>query len=211
MDVNSVSEQIVRNQLEIIWIVPLISSVIGGLVAGGLTLLGVRYTHRLDLYKQKKEEGKALQNLYRALLVEFSEIWEAYQDFGAGNIIESIKDGKPLLDRFGAMRDHFTVYRNNSILIGCIPDEQLREFLVKSYIGAQVLIDAYNDYKDLLTNYKRSAYLAGKTQNESDKFIADTEKKFLESYTESLKSYHNLAKTQVQVLIKLLKEKITIV
>lgn len=211
MDVNSVSEQIVRNQSEIMWIVTLLSALMGGLVAGGLTLIGVLLTHHLDLRKQKKSEEHSLQNLYRALFVEFSEVWKAYNDFGAGANIECLKDGDALMDDFGAMRDHFTVYRSNSTLIGRIPDEQLREFIVKSYIGSQVLIDAYNDYKDLLKNYKRFAYLAGKTKNESDKFIADKEMNFLEVYTKSLKSYHELAKSQIQVLIKLLEEKVKIV
>jgi hypothetical protein len=191
--------------------VPLVASAIGALIGGGIALLGVKSNHRFDLRKQTKIEEDALQNLYRAIRIEFSEIWKAYNDLGAGANIERLKDGEALMDEFGAMRDHFTVYRNNSNLIGRIPDEQLREFIVKSYIGAQVLIDAYNDYKELLTNFKRSAYLAGKTQTESDKFIADKELNFLKVYTKSLKSYPEFAKNQVQVLIKLLDEKITII
>jgi|GEM_PF-474422 len=211
MDVNALSAPIVTSPAETTWLIPLVASAIGALIGGGMALLGVIFNHRLDLRRRTLSEEQALQNLYRAIHTEFSEIWKAYNDFGAGANIERLKDGDALMDDFGSMRDHFTVYRGNSTLIGRIPDEQIREFIVKSYIGAQVLIDAYNDYKELLTNFKKSAYLAGKTQNESDKFIADTEMKFLKVYTKSLKSYHELAKSQVQVLIKLLKEKITII
>lgn len=211
MDVNALNAPIVTSPAETTWLVPLVASVIGALIGGGMALLGVIFNHRLDLRRRKLSEELDLQNLYRAIHTEFSEIWKAYNDFGAGANIEHLKDGDALKYDFGAMRDHFMVYRSNSTLIGRIPDEQLREFIVKSYIGAQVLIDAYNDYKEILKNFKRSAYLAGKTQNESDKLIADTEMEFLKVYTKSLKSYHELAKSQVQVLTKLLKEKMTII
>ena len=56
------------------WVVTLLSALFGGLVAGGLTLIGVLLTHHLDLRKQKKSEENSLQNLYRALFVEFSEV-----------------------------------------------------------------------------------------------------------------------------------------
>lgn len=207
MDPNSISEPIVRYPDLITWVVALVAAIIGG----SMTLLGVLITHWLDLRKQRKIDKKSLQNLYRALLVEFSGIWNTYQDFGNGVHLDGLKDGEALLDDFGALRDHFTIYTSNSNMIGRIPDEQLREFIIKSYIGAQMLIDAYNDYKDLLTNFKRSAYLAGKTQDESDKFMANKEKEFLEIYTKSLKRYHDLVKSQIQVLIELLKKNITTV
>jgi hypothetical protein len=209
MDPNNVIHSTVNYPYWIIWLIPIIASIIGGLIGGGLTLLGVRYSHNLDLKKQKAFDEQTLQNLYKALLLEFTEIWKAYNGLGAGANIERLKDGEAFIDDFGAMRDHFTVYRSNSTLIGRIPDEQLREFIVKSYIGAQVLIDAYVFYKELLTNFKRSAYIAQKTQNQSDIFTADTEMKFLKTYTKSLKSYHELVKSQVSVSIKLLEEKIS--
>jgi hypothetical protein len=210
MDINTLSAQVVISQDET-WLVPLVASAIGALIGGTIALLGIMFNHRLDVRKQTKNEEDALQSLYRALQIEFSEIWDAYNNLGAGVNIVRLKDGDALMDDFGSMRNHFTIYRSNSNLIGCIPDDQLREFIVKSYIGAQVLIDTYNDYRKLLENFKRSAYIAGKTQNESDKFIADTEMKFLKVYTTSLKSYHELVKNQIHALIKLLNEKITII
>jgi hypothetical protein len=204
MDPNSISEPIVRYPDLITWIVALVAAIIGGI----MMLLGVLITHCLDLRKQRKIDEKSLQNLYRALLLEFSNIWKSYIDFGPGIHIEKLNEGKPLLDDFGAIRDHFTIYTSNSNMIGRIPDEQLRDFIVKSYIGAQMLIDMYKDYKTLLINFKRSAYLAGKTQDEPDIFRAKQDEKFLEIYTGSLKKYHDLVKSQIQVLIELLEKNI---
>lgn len=189
-----------------IWLIPIIASAIGGLIGGMLALIGVRHAYNLESKKQKIIEEQNLQNLYRALLLEFSNIWKSYIDFGPGIHLEKLKEGKALIDDFGAIRDHFTIYTSNSNMIGRIPDKQLRDFIVKSYIGAQMLIDMYKDYKTLLINFKRSAYLAGKTQDESDIFRAKQDEKFLEIYTESLKKYHDLVKSQIQVLIELLKK-----
>ncbi len=204
MDPNSISEPIARYPDLITWTVALVAAIIGG----AMTLLGVLITHRLDLYKQRNIDEKSLQNLYRALLLEFSNIWESYRDFGPGIHIERLEEGKALIDDFGAIRDHFTIYTSNSNMIGRIPDKQLRDFVVKSYIGAQMLIDMYKDYKTLLINFKRSAYLAGKTQDEPDIFRAKQDEKFLEIYTGSLKKNHDLVKSQIQVLIELLKKNI---
>lgn len=208
MDVNALSAPIVTSPAETTWLVPLIASAIGALIGGGMALLGVIFNHRLDLRRQTLNEEQALQNLYRAIRTEFSEIWKAYNDFGAGANLERLQDGAALVDDFVAMRDHFTVYRSNSTLIGRIRDNELREFLVKTYIVAQVLIDAYNDYKALLRDFKQSAQRAAETKKAEHTFTANTNVEFLRAHTKSLKAYHNLMKAEVKLLDAMLEKHI---
>ena len=208
MDVNALSAQIVISPTETTWLVPLVASAIGALIGGGMALLGVIFNHKLDLRKQTKNEEDALQNLYRAIRIEFSEIWKAYNDFGAGANLERLQDGDALVDDFAAMRDYFTVYRNNATLIGRIPDNELRECLVKTYIIAQVLIDAYSDYKTHLRDFKQSAQHAAESKKDEDAFTANFDMRLLKTYTKSLKAYHNLMRAAVKLLEPMLEKHI---
>ncbi|MHC4751300.1 MAG: hypothetical protein ACYTFW_15695 [Planctomycetota bacterium] len=191
------------------WFVPLIASLIGG----GMVLLGVRYTHRLDLKKQKREEEKALQNLYKSLFVEFSAFWHWYQE-GPGRTLESLEEGEPLLAHVAITQEYFSIYKGNSILIGRIRDDELREILVKTYIQIQALIDAYQIYGDFLEKHQesrggsRTARTADGKDNEADKLRARTGSLMAVGYSVALRQKHDIVKQNVQRLTELLEKNI---
>jgi hypothetical protein len=178
-----------------------------------MVLLGVRYTHRLDLKKQKCEEEKLLQNLYKSLLVEFSTFWHWYQE-GPGRTLESLEEGEPLLTHVAVTQQYFSVYKGNSILIGRIRDDELREILIKTYIQIQALIDAYQIYCDFLEKHQesrsgsRTFHTANGKDNEADKLRARTGSLMAVGYSVALRQKHDIVKQNMQRLTKLLEKNI---
>ena len=205
MDPNSIGVPIVTYPNFIMWLVALVSAFIGG----GMALAGVRYTHRLDLDKQKRDEQQALQNLYRTVMVEFSAFWQWYQE-GPGRALESLEEGEPLIAHVAVTREYFSVYKGNSVLIGRIPDEELREILVKTYIQIQALMDAYQLYGDFLERHQecRGAPAAGMTDNEANKLRARTGSLIAVGYSAALKQKHDIVKESLRRLTELLQKHI---
>jgi hypothetical protein len=204
MDPNSASAPIVSSAIT--WIVPLVASLIGG----GMALLGVLFTHGLDLRKHKRAEEQALHNLYRAILVEFSAFWEWYQE-GQGRTLESLEEGEPLRAYVAATQEYFSVYRGNSILIGRIRDDELRDILVKTYVRIQALMDAYQLYGDFLEKHQECEWSAGENGNEAHKLRARTGSLMAVGYSVALKQKHDIVKQNVHRLIELLEQNIKLV
>jgi hypothetical protein len=201
MDPNSPSAPIVSSSVT--WVVPLVASLIGGSIA----LLGVLFTHWLDLRKQKRAEERTLQNLYRAILVEFSAFWQWYQE-GPGRTLESLEEGEPLRAYVAATQEYFSVYRGNSILIGRICDDELRDVLVKTYVQIQALMDAYQVYGDFLEKHQECEWSAGENGSEAHKLRARTGSLMAVGYSVALKQKHDIVKQSVHRLIKLLGQNI---
>jgi hypothetical protein len=198
MDPNSVSAPIVSSAVT--WIVPLAASLIGG----GIALLGVLFTHSLDSRKQKRAEEQTLQNLHRAILVEFSAFWQWYQE-GPGRTLEGLEEGEPLRAYVAATQEYFSVYRSNSILIGRIRDDELRDVLVKTYVQIQSLMDAYQLYGDFLEKHQECEWLAGEDGSEAHKLRARTGSLMAVGYSVALRQKHDIVKQNVHELIKLLE------
>ncbi|MHC4425117.1 MAG: hypothetical protein ACYSYV_03355 [Planctomycetota bacterium] len=201
MDPNSISAPVVSSATT--WIVPLVASLIGG----GMALLGVLFTHWLDSRKRKQAEEQALQNLYRAILVEFSAFWEWYQE-GPGRTLESLEEGEPLRAYVAATREYFSVYRSNSILVGRIRDDELRDILVKTYVQIQALMDAYQLYGDFLEKHQECEWSAGENGNEAHKLRARTGSLMAVGYSVALRQKHDIVKQNVHRLIELLEQNI---
>jgi hypothetical protein len=209
MDPNSIGEPIVTYPNLITWLVALVSAFIGG----GMALAGVRYTHRLDLEKQKRDEQQALQNLYRTLLVEFSAFWHWYQE-GPGRTLESLEEGEPLITHVSVTREYFSFYKGNSVLIGRIPDEELREILVKTYIQIQALMDEYQLYGHFLERHQecrggsRTGPAAGVADNEANMLRARTSSLMAVGYSAALRQKHDIVKQDIRQLTELLQKNI---
>jgi hypothetical protein len=116
MDCNSViiaNEAIESNIVDII--PSFVAAIIGGVVAGGFTLVGVILAHKKDVERQKNNKNEILRGLYQALYTEIETLWKAYQS-NLGRDLEELKAGEYLDCYYPFTSEQFPVYKANLIL-----------------------------------------------------------------------------------------------
>ncbi len=189
------------------WIVNLISSVVGGVIAGAATLFGVYLTHKHDLEKQKINEAAVVKGVLQAIHDEIETLWNRYQD-EVGVRIETLPANSPFAMYYPVGQDYFTVYTANAFLIGRIEDNDLRKGIVTTYTKARGLVDSFRFNNDLNNKYEHWVSLAN--QQPGNVVYVSTMKNCLSNlikYADQLKKEHNDLKINVNNLLRMLHKK----
>jgi len=126
--------------------------------------------------------------------------------WGIGNDIEKLPDGSGIERYYPVTQEYFITFRANAHLIGHVQNDELRALMIKTYIKAQGLIDAYRLNNRFNEEYEQWAWTSGKTQNSQDIEHANAMKKCIIEYAAAIKELHNELKSLVPVLCKSLEE-----
>lgn len=192
-------------------LIPLISAFVGALVGGYMTrkatLRGVMLAHEIDLKLQKEAEDATLQGFYRAILVETETLWTVYQET-MGHVVESLQSGNPLAYYYPVTQDYFTVYGNNTGLIGRIPERKLLDILVKTHVEAQALLDSYKMNNEMLSRLQHWDILSGESKNETYQAKLNLIYNALVSYAAEIQKRHYALKVDIKALVGELKDNI---
>lgn len=126
-------------------IVAIVAGVIG-------TLLGTLFGHYLSNKRENEKDHRQTLASLKAIRAELKTIWVAYMK-GPGKDIEeriSTPDAKKPLGRYPAVPDSFfTVYSNNTPVLGKLGDDRLTESIVLAYqrmIGLFGAIELNNEF-----------------------------------------------------------------
>ena len=179
----------------------LISALIGGAIAGWFTMRAVQRAHENDVAKQMKAELGQLSGIYQALHDEISTLWDVYT-LRIGASLEALPANQPFAMYWPVSNHYFTVYEANSVFIGRIPDDELRQLIVMTYTKAKGLLDSFMMNNHMLEKLEASAqngphtnpqYAAGLNQS-------------LVLYADALKEQHHDLKNLVGKLTASLME-----
>jgi hypothetical protein len=182
----------------------LISAIIGGLIAGGFSLLAVSATHKNDLKKKQKQEETLLEEFLASIRVEIDTLWNRYMA-GIGKTLEDLPNNQPLLFFYPVTQDYFTIYESNATLIGKIQDRDLSKLLVTTYLQAKGLIDSYRMNNELVQKFENFMFLYQQTNNSILKSQAEAVKTSLTSYADDIRKSHLEIKNNVFELLRRLK------
>ena len=141
-----------------------LSAGLGAFIGSALTLVGVYWSHRLEVQRQEKKEADQLIGLLQSFHDEIETIWESYHG-NAGAQIEALEDGHPFLMYWPITQDYFTVYNANAFFIGRIKDHDLRKAIIATYTKARGLIDTFRMNNDFVQKYEYAYILFQETQN----------------------------------------------
>lgn len=118
----------------------ILGGLIGAVIGGLITLYGVKTTLKYDLKKSRQNELQKTEFLCKSIKSEIEIIYKTY--FSAvGDKIESFKDGEGFLFDYIASEQYFTVFENNSEVLGILESEDLRNAILKFYVS----IKSHND------------------------------------------------------------------
>jgi hypothetical protein len=191
------------------WYEPLVASVVGGLIAGGLTgyfsVRAVKISHRNTLELQNQNQKKLIKGFLQAIHDEIETLWELYQ-IGIGMQLETLPDGEALRFYYPVTQDYFTVYNSNGFLIGHIEDADLRRLIVQVYSMARGLIDSYKMNNEVLgkLEYWENLYYHNK-----DPFYGQSALSLLtamQEYAKKIKKRHTELKDLIEKLLRHLRK-----
>ena len=167
-----------------------IASLLGALIGGFLALIGVYFSHRLELSRQRQQERQMLRAFLQAILAELETCWNRAQ-VTVNPIIENHPDNQPFESEIFIETDFFTVYHNNSNMLGRINDDQLRQMIVATYTRYKALVETYNSNTRYIRQWKSSG--------------TDYHRQQALGWTIALKNDHKQLKKEIEALLPVLR------
>jgi hypothetical protein len=155
--------------------------------------------------KDKDKDKETLQGVLQAIHDEMESLWEAYMD-SVGHHLEALPNGQPFNMYWPITQDYFTIYNSNALLIGRIPDPDLRKLIVSSYSKARGLIDSYRLNNDLVQKFEYACLVWQETGNPVHQTTATARETALAQYAVKMKESHARIKEQVQHLLRALRK-----
>lgn len=176
----------------------IIGAIIAGLIATWATIKSVQQIYQNDLKKRKTEKQESLQGLYRAIKSELNTLWKRYER--AGERIENLKEGQPLLIHYPLTQEYFTIYQANANLIGEIQNEKLRGLIIMTYSAAKGVVDSYRHNNHIVGQHEHWNWVAAETNNDLHYERAKTFMNSCVEYAAVLKKSHYEIKELLQRL-----------
>lgn len=207
MDPNSVNFLTLSNNSAINFFSALLGAIVGGAATYIATMHGVKSAHKMDIQKEQQNLETSLHSFYRSALVEIETSWSIYSN-AIGIDIEKLTEGEPFLKFYPITQDYFSTYKANTSLIGRIPDNDLRNLLVKSYAEFQSFSETLNLSNRLVSDHQEWSWLAAQTNNEIHKLRAKATHEILVDFVKAIKLAHYAIQNDVYSLMELLKKKI---
>ena len=204
---NSVNFLTLSNGSAINFFSALLGAIVGGVATYIATMHGVKSAHKMDLQKEQQSLETSLQSFYLSALVEINTLWSIYSN-AIGGDIENLDEGEPFLKFYPITQDYFSTYKANTSLIGRIPDNDIRNLLVKSYAEFQSFSETLNLNNRLVSDHQEWSWLAAQTNNEIHKLRTQATHEILVDFVKAIKLAHNTIKNDVCSLMGLLKKKI---
>src|SRR5712692_3255191 len=118
----------------------LVAAIIGGMITARATTKATQRANEHTLRLEQQKHDDAVRGVLLGLRAEISTLWDIYStEFGA--VIEQLPEGEEFSYIYPLYQNYFTVYESNAHLFGHIPDDNLRQAIVATYLKARGLID----------------------------------------------------------------------
>jgi hypothetical protein len=189
------------------------TSLLGALVGGVIALVGVYVAHRLQLSRERTQDEQILRGFLQAILTELETCWSRAEQT-VNPVIERLPANAAFEVYVFIDTDFFTVYHNNSHLLGRVSDDSLRELIVATYTQYKALTETYNVNTRFLQTWRESEHMISITADERLKRYyeqkAQREHAELVSWAHALKHDHLQLKQQIETLIQALRKAVDV-
>jgi hypothetical protein len=172
----------------------LLSGLIGALIGGFATLLASWWQHGLENRRKKRELNESLNATLQAIQAEVKCLGQIYNE-SIGHKLEATENNTPFLFYHQATEDYFTVFTQNSSLIGQIPSDSLRKKIIAVYMKMKSLLDTYKNNNNILEKYVYYHMLFLETNSPIHEQQKTTYHNQLLSYLPSIKKSHQKLST----------------
>lgn len=183
------------------------AALIGALIGGLLSLLAIMFSH----YLQSKAAEKAEENLINGFIWSIhTEILAAYNRYMAtlGAHVEGSQENTPLFFHYLIQEDYFTIFNNNSELIGRIKDPSLRIEIIDFYTLAKGMVDTFRQNTDFTKRFEE--FRNNPQLQPQDVYEANSINYYrqLSTYGDSIRNGHQTFKGEAVKLISRIEKEI---
>jgi hypothetical protein len=183
----------------------LVGAVIGGWMTRNATISATNIANDHQRQLARDAEEALLTGFIWSIHDEIESLYRRYNDT-AGGILRNTPDDEMLPIKYRTEHDYFSVYHNNSVLIGKVRDHELRSNIIYAYTMAKSILDSYSIHWDLMTTYEdicRSNAIEPSPINEQ--YIITYHDQLI-LYTKELKNIDALLCESLEHLLKIIKK-----
>jgi hypothetical protein len=134
-------------------IIGIVGSLIGSAVGGWMTRsASITATNKAFELNRTLQARARLENLRRVLLGMRTELSVAFENYtaGYGAAIENHIPGTAFRYIFPIDDSGFVFYQTNNAALGDLPDDDLRELIIKCYLQSQVILNTHRLNNEML-------------------------------------------------------------
>jgi hypothetical protein len=128
----------------------LLSAVIGAVIGGGATVWAQITSARIQRKREEIAEATLIRGFIQSIADEINSVWNRY-NVEIGPHLKGLPDDQ-VARVFPLHQSYFVVFDSNASLVGRIPDKELRERIISTYVEAKVYVDLMDYYERLLVN-----------------------------------------------------------
>jgi hypothetical protein len=126
-------------------LISLASALIGGFIAGFLTVLAQDKAIRAQRQSVQDADAREVSGILKAIEEELSDVDGWFIDWLEQTLKERTQQP---LNITPIHQNPFTIFDANAAAIGKIADPELRQMIIRSYIRAKTLLDLVNHYSE---------------------------------------------------------------
>ena len=153
----------------------LIGGLVGGLMTRSASITATNKAFELNRTLQTRARKEGLRRVLLGIRTELTVAWENYTA-GYGTAIENHTPGTAFRYVFPIDDSGFVFYQTNNAALGDLPDDELRELIIKCYLQSQVILNTHrmnNEMLEVLDRY--NSMLTAGHSNQLPLLIAEKE------------------------------------
>jgi hypothetical protein len=166
---------------------------VGIMVTAGVAWWTLKSTFAHERKKRHEEDAQKINSFLGALTTEINTLWPVYME-QYGRILETLEKGD-LAGQFPIGERYFIVYESNAHLIGHVPDSELRDQIVRTYIVGKGMLDTIRLYNELAAKAEEDRGVYRVDSNEARRAIRQFEA--VRNYAMAMKDQHSRLKEEV--------------
>ena len=148
-----------------------------------------------SLKLQEQNQKDLIRGFLLGIQTEIQALLFMYQlEFGTSEL-ETLEEGMPFLYYYPTSQNYFTVFENNAALVGQIPDDELRDLIIKIYLCARSVINTHIYNNALIEKRNDLLILQSHTKN-------STLQKRIDAANHDLDEYGINIKTNYEMVVK---------
>lgn len=184
----------------------LLAALIGALIGGLLTLLANWLSHCLQSRAADRAEDTLINGFIWSIHTEVTAIHARYMEtFGA--IVSTSLDDTALNYHYLIQEDYFTIFNNNSALIGRIKDKKLRDEIISTYSYTKGMIDTFRQNGTIVKQREELGLsLISQSPTPHIEELNDAFEISLRAYGNQIRAGHHILMCKLKSLIQYIEE-----
>ncbi|MFC6308069.1 hypothetical protein E2553_33265 [Paraburkholderia dipogonis] len=178
---------------------------VGAIIGGLCTLMGVRQQLAAGTVEQKRRETNHHRAILQALHDELETVSEVYKS-SIGNQIGALPKGQPFLYFWPVSSEYFSVYHSSAVFIGHLKDNDLRKALIQTYTYAKALIDSFRLNNGFVEKHQQVAFITNQAPTDANRQTLQATYQQLVLYAGVLQESHKRLERSIDDTLRRLKK-----